>query len=148
MHSSRRTPLDSAPLHSLSVRWSSIPHSTVKKSFSGLPCGLSRELGFIAGNNILEEFQLDLLFQETSSCLIHFEVWSAFDSMLTDSGAFPMLRRVSVDFRWFSIYRNLSVPEQDAILESIKEDNFPRLVESKAVEFNFSAAEVFYSKHA
>ena len=68
--------------------------------------------------------------------------------MLTDSGAFPMLRRVSVDFRWFSIYRNLSVPEQDAILESIKEDNFPRLVESKTVEFNFSAAEVFYSQHA
>ena len=110
--------------------------------------GFNRELGFIAGNNILEELQLDvgfkiasLGFKVASSYLTHFEVWSAFDSMLTDSGAFPALCRVSVMFGWFSKY--ISETEMDAVLEGLKENILPRLVESEAVEFNFSV-----SKHA
>ena len=103
-------------------------------------CGLRRELGFIAGDNILEELQLDMWFNDASLYLTHFEIWSAFDSMLTDSGAFPVLRRVSVKFRWFSKY--WSKPEKDGILESLKENKFSQLVESEAVEFNFSASEI------
>ena len=106
-------------------------------------CGLSRELELIAGNNILEELQLDVCFEyASSSYLTHFELWSVFDSMLTDSVAFPMLRRVSVELQWFSKYPNLSGSEHDAILESLKENKFPRLVESEAVEFIFSAGEI------
>ena len=103
-------------------------------------CGLSRELGFIAGNNILEVLQLDVWFKDASSYLTRFELWSAFDSVLTDSGAFPVLRRVSVEFGWFS--KHWSEPEKDAILEGLKENKFPRLVESEAVEFNFSVSEI------
>ena len=106
-------------------------------------CGLSRELGFIAGNNILEELLLDLSFihEDSSSYLTQFELWSVFDSMLTDSSVFPVLRRVSVEFRWFSKY--WSELDNDAILESLKENKFfPRLVESEAVKFNFSASEI------
>ena len=89
-------------------------------------CGLSRELEFIAGNNILGGLQLELCFEDASSSyLTHFELWSAFDSMLTDSVAFPVLRRVSVELRWFSKYPNLSGSEHDAILKSLKENKFP-----------------------
>ena len=110
--------------------------------------GFNRELGFIAGNNILEELQLDvgfkiasLGFKVASSYLTHFEVWSAFDSMLTDSGAFPVLRQVSVKFRWYLSYWR--EPEKDAILEGLKENKlFPRLVESESVKFNFSVSEI------
>ena len=107
-------------------------------------CGLSRELGFIAGNNILEELELYVWFEDASSSYpsnpTHFELWSAFDSMLTDSGAFPVLCRVSVEFGLYSRYR--SEPERDAILKSLKENKFARLVESEAVEFNFSVSEI------
>jgi hypothetical protein len=57
-------------------------------------CGLSRELRFIAGNNILEELELDVVVQADASCRTDSEDWSAFDSVLTESGAFPMLHRV------------------------------------------------------
>ena len=105
-------------------------------------CGFSRELGFIAGNNILEELQLNMWCYNASSYLSHdSEHWSAFDSMLADSSAFPVLCRVSVEFRWYS--KHWRDPEKDAVLEGLKGSNFPRLVESEAVEFNFSV-----SKHA
>ena len=111
-------------------------------------CGFSRELGFIAGNNILEELQLDvgfkiasLGFKVASSYLSHdSELWSAFDSMLTDLGAFPVLRRVSVKFGWY--LEHWSESEKDAVSEELKEINFPRLVESEAVEFNFSVSNI------
>ena len=88
-------------------------------------------------------FLMELCFEDASSSyLTHFELWSAFDSMLTNSVAFPVLRRVSVELRWFSKYPNLSGSEHDAILKSLKENKFPRLVKSKAVEFIFSASEI------
>jgi len=104
-------------------------------------CGLGRELRFIAGNNILEELELDVVVQADASCRTESEDWSAFDSVLTESGVFPMLHRVSVEIWWYSDGRD--VDDEDAILESFKEEKFPRLVESKAVEFNFSA-EIHY----
>ena len=100
--------------------------------------GLSRELGFIAGKNILEKLQLDVWFKDASSYLTHFELWSTFDSVLTDSCAFPVLRQVSVTFCWYS--RDWSEHEKDAFLESLKENRFPRLVESEAVKFDFSVS--------
>ena len=101
-------------------------------------CGLNRELRFIAGNNILEELDLDVALQQDVSCRIESEDWSTFDSVLTESDAFPMLRRVSVGIWWYQVFRDLS--EQ---VEGLKEDKFPRLVESKAVEFNF-CVEIHY----
>ena len=98
-------------------------------------CGLNHELKYIAGNNILEELELDVVVQVGVSHLTESEDWSAFDSVLTESDAFPMLHQVSVEIWWYSTRRDLS--EQDPMLESLKEDRFPRLVESKAVQFNF-----------
>ena len=62
-----------------------------------LLCGLNRELGFIAGNNILEVLGLYLVIEDDASCQNDSEDWSALDSVLTESGAFPMLHRVSVE---------------------------------------------------
>ena len=64
------------------------------------------------------------------------EDWFAFDSVLTESNAFPVLHRVSV-----KTYGNSDCKDHDDLLNlgNLKEDMFPRLVESKAVEFNFSA---------
>jgi len=99
-------------------------------------CGLSRELRFIAGNNILEKLELVVAVQEDPSYRTESVDWSAFDSVLTESGAFPMLHRVSVKVWWYSAWRDLS--EQDAVLESLTKAKFPRLVESKAMEFNLN----------
>ena len=99
-------------------------------------CGLDSELRFIAGNNILEELKLYLVVQDDAPCRTKSKDWSAFDSVLTESGAFPMLHRVLVEFWWLTA-RSLS--EQDAVLESLKGDKFPQLVKGKAVKFNFWA---------
>ena len=87
--------------------------------------GLSHELRFIAGNNILEELVLSRGVSRRRD--IATVCWSAFDSLLTESGAFPILHRVSVKIWWYC--RDL---DPDRLVESM----FPRLVESKAVEFN------------
>jgi hypothetical protein len=103
-------------------------------------CGLGRELRFIAGNNILEELELDMVvdavFIRTES-----EDWSAFDSVLTESGAFPMLHRVSISAKIWP--EDLDEEHDWWCLESLMEDKFPRLAESKAVKFNFSV-EILY----
>jgi hypothetical protein len=91
-------------------------------------CGISRELRFIAGNNILEKLELyvEIEPEDDASFLTESEDWSAFDSVLTESGAFPMLHRVLVE---------IDLDDPDGV-ESLKEDKFPRLVESKTVEFD------------
>ena len=99
-------------------------------------CGLSQVLTSIAGNNILEGLELKVICEE-HSLRTDSEDWSAFDTVLTESGAFPMLHRVSVVVWWYMAdSRDLS--ELDAFMESMNEVKFPRLVESKAVEFRFS----------
>lgn len=100
-------------------------------------CGLSRELRLIVGNNILEEFELDIVVQTDASCRTESEDWAALDSLLTESGAFPMLQRVSVAIWWFSFGREEDDVED--ILESLTKERFPRLVESRTVGFDFSA---------
>jgi hypothetical protein len=100
-------------------------------------CGLGRELRFIAGNNILEVLELDLTVDAVNSCRTESEDWSTFDSVLTESGAFPMLHRVSVEI-WWNSYDTDYVGDEDSIWKSFKKEKFPRLAESKAVEFNFS----------
>ena len=100
-------------------------------------CGFHCELRFIAGNNILEVLELYLVVEDDTPCRTESEDWSAFDSVLTESDAFPMLHRVLVDISWGTEHRNMR--EQFTVLESLKEDKFPRLVESKEVEFKFCA---------
>ena len=99
-------------------------------------CGLNRELGFISGNNILEELALDVVVRDASS-QTESEDWSTFDAMLTKSDAFPILHRVSVGIWWDSVGRDQV--NQVAMLKRLKEEKFSRLAKSKAVEFNFSA---------
>ena len=100
-------------------------------------CGLNGELRHIAGNNVLEELELNVVVQQDVPCRIESDDWSAFDSVLTESGAFPLLHRVLVAIWWYPLYRDQS--EVDSVLECLKEERFPRLVESKAVKFNFCA---------
>jgi hypothetical protein len=111
-------------------------YRTLKSLYFSIPLGvnydpfgdISRELRFIAGNNNLEKLELYVMIEEDASFPTESEDWSAFDSLLTESGAFPMLHRVLVEV-------DLDDPE----LESLKEDKFPRLVESKTVVFDFYA---------
>ena len=110
---------------------------TVRRSNYPL-CGLPGELRFITGNNILEKLELDVWVNDGASCRTESEDWSAFDSVLTQSGAFPMLHQVSVRIWWDPVDR-LGVEVENGVMEILKEDKLPRLVESKAVEFNFSA---------
>ena len=112
-------------------------------------CGLSRELRFITGNNILEELELFVVPVIDDDVSVSFksesEDWSDFDSVLTESGAFPMLHRVSVQIAWCPelidlmnlLMESFKVDLMNFLIESLKKDKFPRLVESKAVEFNF-----------
>ena len=91
-------------------------------------CGLGNELKFIAGNNILEELVVVTVRADNES-----EYWPAFDSLLTESGAFPVLHRVSVYIWWYSDSESVCRDLDDHLVANW----FPRLVESKAVEFNF-----------
>ena len=108
-------------------------------------CGLSCELRFITGNNILEELELFVVIDDDVSFKSESEDWSDFDSVLTESGAFPMLHRVSVQIAWCSdlidvmnlLMESFKVDLMNFLNESLKKDKFPRLVERKAVEFNF-----------
>jgi len=97
-------------------------------------CGLNLELRVFAGNNILEELDLDVVVKTDVPCRTDSKDWRTFDSVLTESGAFPALRRVFVRFYWYTT----DMLNQDRV-ESLKEDKFPRLVESKTVEFTFYA---------
>ena len=92
---------------------------TVVGNYHDPLCGLSPELRLIAGNNVLEELKVDLVVQQDSSCQTESEDWSAFDAVLTESGAFPMLHRVSVKIQWNSLYLDW----RDLVLK--KEDKFP-----------------------
>ena len=100
-------------------------------------CGLNSELRYIAGNNVVEELELYVGVKDDSPSRNVSEDWSGFDSVLTESGAFPSLHRVLVEIWWYPLYRDQS--EVDAVLVCLNEDRFPRLVESKAVKFNFCA---------
>jgi len=95
-------------------------------------CGLNRGLRVIAGNNILEWLELNLVVESEEFRPTDFGDWPTFDSLLTESGAFPMLHRVSVGILWHSTFRDLREP-----MKSLRAFKFPRLVESKAVEFIF-----------
>ena len=103
----------------------------------GLLCGFNRELRFIAGNNILEVFILYLDIMDEPLFQTESEDWFALDSVLTESGAFPMLHRVSVEISWWS--EDIKISERKAFLESLKEDKLSRLMKSKAVKLDFSA---------
>ena len=92
-------------------------------------CGINRGLGVIAGNNILEEFKLHVKFRPDISCRTYTEEWASFDSLLTESGAFPMLHLVRIWFRMICL--NTNEPR-----ESLKHVKFPRLVESNEVDLS------------
>lgn len=101
-------------------------------------CKLTRELRFIAGDNVLEELKLDVMVRLGASRRIESEDCSDVDSLLTEFGAFPMLHRVMVKIWWY-----LREDDGNGFSESLMEDKFPRLADSKAVESNFFT-EVYY----
>jgi hypothetical protein len=98
---------------------------------------LGHELRFIAGNNILEVLQVDMdvELQDDASYRAESKDWSAFDSVLAGSGAFPRLYNVSLEISW----RSVSGRDVDLQVYTITEDTFPRLVASNAVVFDFSS---------
>ena len=101
--------------------------------------GFNREFRFIAGNNILEALKLYLNIEDETSFQTKSEDWAALDSMLTESGAFPMLHRVSVEISGWLVSESMCTRERDAMLESLKEEKFPRLMKGKAVKLDFRA---------
>ncbi|KIM37828.1 hypothetical protein M413DRAFT_30735 [Hebeloma cylindrosporum] len=80
-------------------------------------CGLSHELTFISGINVLEKIVLDVVVQPETFCRTDSDDWSALDLVLTESGAFPMLHRVSVEIWWFLSCIGV-VDDEDPLLES------------------------------
>ncbi|KIM37827.1 hypothetical protein M413DRAFT_30734 [Hebeloma cylindrosporum] len=89
-------------------------------------CGLNRELRSLAGNNVLEELELDVFAQSKPYQRDPSEDWSAFDSVLTESGMFPLLHQVSVEISWST--ERFGSHEQHLI-----GCEFPRLMESRVV---------------
>ncbi|KIM37826.1 hypothetical protein M413DRAFT_256753 [Hebeloma cylindrosporum] len=99
-------------------------------------CGLSPELRFLARTNVLEKLELQLMVRGGVSCKTQSKDWSTFDSLLTQSGGFPMLHRVSVHILWRA---QCEIVDDESRWENLQADKFPRLMESKAVEFDLSA---------
>lgn len=72
-----------------------------------------------------------MMHKEDISSLIESEDWDNFDSVMTESGSFPMLRRVSVEIWWREVSRRDLEDQEDILTKDI----FPRLVERNAVQF-------------
>lgn len=59
----------------------------------------------------------------------------AFDEVLTCANAFTMLCWVDFTIEWLARF----VGEEENVMESLKQDQFPRLLESTVMEFKFAA---------
>ena len=108
-------------------------------------CGLGYELRFIAENNVLETLRLDVIVEAETPCRSDSEDWSDFDSVLTESGAFPRLLQVTVEIWWYSNGRDEDDLDE-VLMESLKEHKFPRLMESKTMEFKFSTSTHYHDE--
>lgn len=96
---------------------------------------LVRELGMIAGMNIIKEVCLEVNFYTNMRPRGSTSIWSALDTLLTRPGSFPMLNVVTVKILWDRAYWN---PEPEtSFLGPLTEETFPRLLDSKVMEFAF-----------
>ncbi|KJA14245.1 hypothetical protein HYPSUDRAFT_208872 [Hypholoma sublateritium FD-334 SS-4] len=99
--------------------------------------GLPLELQQLSGNNVLEELKVDVLVSVDKPCPTDSDDWSDLDAVLTKQGAFPMLRRVTLNLLWSSCDRDEE--EVEALLDSLTRDRFPRLLQNSAIHFLFNA---------
>lgn len=94
-------------------------------------CDLNFELGQLAGKNVLEVLEVKSETLTTGWDLNTMHWPAEFDQLVTDVGAFPALRQVT-----FNLKRPVLAYETDPYFPSeISEAWFPRLLESRAIEF-------------
>lgn len=98
-------------------------------------CGLPLELRQLSGNNVIEELDVSILVETDEQCRTDLDDWSDLDDLLTVEGAFPMLRRVTIELAWYSSDRDEG--QIKALLHRLTQDRFSRLLESSAVQFEF-----------
>ncbi|KJA14249.1 hypothetical protein HYPSUDRAFT_49339 [Hypholoma sublateritium FD-334 SS-4] len=98
-------------------------------------CGLVSELRQLSGDNVLEELKVVVLVEADDTCDTSSRDWSDLDNVLTHQDAFPMLRRVAIDLKWYSHDRDED--EVEYLLNKLTRDKFPRLVASSTVRFKF-----------
>ena len=99
-------------------------------------CGLPLMLRRLSENNVLEKLKVIVLVETDEPCRTDSDDWPDFDAVLTAQGAFPMLRKVSVDLIWTSFDR--SEQEVEELLGNLTQDHFPRLLESPTIWFQFN----------
>ena len=90
----------------------------------------------LSENNVLEKLKVIVLVETDEPCRTDSDDWPDFDAVLTAQGAFPMLRKVSVDLIWTSFDR--SEQEVEELLGNLTQDHFPRLLESPTIWFQFN----------
>ena len=89
-----------------------------------------------SGNNVLEKLKVTVTVEADEPCRTDSDDWPSLDAVLTDQGAFPMLRKVAVSLSWTSFDRNRG--EIIELLGNLTQDDFPCLLESPTIRFQFN----------
>ena len=97
--------------------------------------GLDHALQDIAGNNVLEELQVIMFVESSDGCFVDSDDFPNLDTILTEAGAFPKLRRVAVGVEWDPITKTYSSPDFGPP-DQLERDQFPQLCGSPTIKFS------------
>lgn len=106
----------------------------------GILYRLNNDLEQLSQKNVFEvlKVQMKIKVRQYSDLSAYCTKWAAdFDEVLTDIGAFPALREVTIDLIW-SI-RDMQLGYIGNVPEELTRAHFPRLSESTAIGFWFSS---------
>lgn len=108
--------------------------------------GLDSVLQDLAGRNVLEWIDLFIVIttEEGTHQFMDFGDLLSLDTILTEPGAFPKLRRVGIELRW-DLYELEDYPEdeEDEYVDNgrVTQEHFTRLCNCPGVAFSFSEKE-------
>lgn len=97
--------------------------------------GLNHALQDIAGNNALEELQVKMIVESSDGCFVYSDDFPNLDTILTEAGAFPKLRRVTIGVEWYPVTKTYSSPDFGPP-DQLERDQFPQLCGSPTINFS------------
>ena len=112
-------------------------HSNVGFRNNPVLWGLDCALQDLAGKNVLEELELCIKvnIEDDIDCTDSGDLENL-DRVLTEQGAFPKLRRVSIEFKWH-YYMEDEADDPEYIVTNVTREDFPRLCSNQAFDFSF-----------
>ena len=99
--------------------------------------GLDHALQEISGRNVLVELQVVILVESTDGCYMDSGDFPNLDTALSEAGAFPKLRRVSLEVAWdLSLGIVKSQSSDSGTPYRLEQFQFPQLCRSPTIDFS------------